>query len=282
MLNRILMPSGGQTTDEMLILKWNKQVGDTINKGDILFEIETDKAVLEVESFAEGKLLEISYPAGLTVKVGAVVALIGEEADVKKSANPDENKSMGISATVTNKTQPTELIIEQTVEVAKGKRILASPLAKSLAKIENIRLEDVALTVSNSIIKKADIYQYLKNEKDTKTHEILNATDEYNLLEVSSIRKTIARRMKESLSVAPHYVISVDVDMTATVALRNKLNANKQVVPAKISFNDIIMKVVAKAIERFPIINSTYNENQICVFKEVNIGLAVEYVYSDV
>jgi pyruvate dehydrogenase E2 component (dihydrolipoamide acetyltransferase) len=77
------------------------------------------------------------------------------------------------------------------------------------------------------------------------------------------------------LSVAPHYVISVDVDMTATVALRNKLNANKQVVPAKISFNDIIMKVVAKAIERFPIINSTYNENQIYVFKEVNIGLAV-------
>jgi len=275
MLNRILMPSGGQTTDEMLILKWNKQVGDIINKGDILFEIETDKAVLEVESFAEGKLLEISYPAGLTVKVGAVVALIGEEADVKKSVNPDDNKSMGISASVTNKTQPTELIIEQTVEVAKGKRILASPLAKSLAKIENIRLEDVAMTVSNSIIKKADIYQYLKNEKDTKTHEILNATDEYNLLEVSSIRKTIARRMKESLSVAPHYVISVDVDMTATVALRNKLNANKQVVPAKISFNDIIMKVVAKAIERFPIINSTYNENQICVFKEVNIGLAV-------
>jgi pyruvate dehydrogenase E2 component (dihydrolipoamide acetyltransferase) len=269
------MPSGGQTTDEMLILKWNKQVGDIINKGDILFEIETDKAVLEVESFAEGKLLEISYPAGLTVKVGAVVALIGEEADVKKSVNPDDNKSMGISASVTNKTQPTELIIEQTVEVAKGKRILASPLAKSLAKIENIRLEDVAMTVSNSIIKKADIYQYLKNEKDTKTHEILNATDEYNLLEVSSIRKTIARRMKESLSVAPHYVISVDVDMTATVALRNKLNANKQVVPAKISFNDIIMKVVAKAIERFPIINSTYNENQICVFKEVNIGLAV-------
>ena len=181
MLNRILMPSGGQTTDEMLILKWNKQVGDTINKGDILFEIETDKAVLEVESFAEGKLLEISYPAGLTVKVGAVVALIGEEADVKKSANPDENKSMGISATVTNKTQPTELIIEQTVEVAKGKRILASPLAKSLAKIENIRLEDVALTVSNSIIKKADIYQYLKNENKLIKHEIENIKRALNL-----------------------------------------------------------------------------------------------------
>ncbi len=275
MLNRILMPSGGQTTDEMIILKWNKQVGDTINKGDILFEIETDKAILEVESFAEGKLLEITYPAGLTVKVGVVVALIGEEADIIKSANPDENKSIGISTTVTNKIQPKELIIEQTIEVAKGKQILASPLAKSLAKIENIRLEDVAMTVSNSIIKKADIYQYLKNKKDTKIHEILNAADEYNLLEVSSIRKTIARRMKESLSLAPHYVISVDIDMTNTVAFRNKLNANKQAVPTKISFNDIIMKVVAKAIERFPIINSTYNENQICIFKEVNIGLAV-------
>ena len=275
MLNRILMPSGGQTTDEMIILKWNKQVGDTINKGDILFEIETDKAILEVESFAEGKLLEITYPAGLTVKVGVVVALIGEEADIIKSANPDENKSIDIYTTVTNKIQAKELIIEQTVEVAKGKQILASPLAKSLAKIENIRLEDVAMTVSNSIIKKADIYQYLKNKKDTKIHEILNTADEYNLLEVSSIRKTIARRMKESLSLAPHYVISVDIDMTNTVAFRNKLNANKQAVPTKISFNDIIMKVVAKAIERFPIINSTYNENQICIFKEVNIGLAV-------
>lgn len=275
MLNSILMPSGGQTTDEMIILKWNKQVGDTVNRGDILFEIETDKAILEVESFAEGKLLEINYPAGLTVKVGAVVALIGEAADIKPSANPDENKSIVTTATVMNKPQPTELIVEQTVEITKGKRILASPLAKSLAKIENIRLEDVAITVSNAIIKKADIYQYLKNKKGTKIPDNFNAADEFDSLEVSSIRKTIARRMKESLSVAPHYVISVDVDMTATVALRNKLNANKQVAPARISFNDIIMKVVAKAIERFPIINSTYTDSKICIFKEVNIGLAV-------
>lgn len=274
MLNSILMPSGGQTTDEMTILKWNKQVGDAVIKGDILFEIETDKAILEVESFAEGKLLEISYPAGLTVKVGAVVALIGEEADIKPSANPDENKSTA-SAMVIKKPQPTELIVEQAVEVTKGKRILASPLAKNLARIENIRLEDVAMTVPNAIIKKADIYQYLKNKKVTRPHETSNGNDEYNLLEVSSIRKTIARRMKESLSVAPHYFISVDVDMTATVALRNKFNTNKGVAPAKISFNDIIMKVVAKAIEKFPIINSTYNDTQICISKEVNIGLAV-------
>src|SRR5688500_8313262 len=102
MLNKILMPSGGQTTDEMTILKWNKQVGDAVNRGDILFEIETDKAILTVESFAEGKLLEIRFEEGASVRVGEVVALIGKEEDLKAigthSVPPEKDLSAPVKA----------------------------------------------------------------------------------------------------------------------------------------------------------------------------------------
>lgn len=302
MLSKILMPSGGQTTDEMLIQKWNKQIGDTVKRGDILFEIETDKAILTVESFAEGVLLEVRYPEGVMVKVGEVVALIGNPGDLedekqkekqeqkqKQGQKQEQKQGQGEKAEQKEMKEPVarKELIAETESPARfngSKKILASPLAKSLAKIEKIDLEKVSRFVSGNLIKKADISRYLqeqtkapvRKQTETETETERETESDHYFIDNTQIRKTIAKRMRESLSTAPHYVISVDVDMTAAIALRNKLNKNglsKQ--GLKVSFNDLLMKVVAKAVETSPLVNASFSENKLKVYRNVNIGLAV-------
>ena len=271
MLNKILMPSGGQTTDELVILQWEKKVGDFVRRGDILFEIETDKANLTVESFAEGTLLEIRYGEGAHVKVGETVAYIGETTD--KLPSKDKNEQA-----IPEKKQP----IQDSLTVIKDRdekkamltkedtKIYASPLAKSQARVENINLEDVANFVSKKLIKKDDIVKYLTHLRNGRDAD----TEDAYFVEVTSMRKTIARRMKESVSVSPHYSISVDIDMTEVVALRRKLNDSITRVQVKISYSDFIMKVVATAIAGHPFINATFQNDRIKVYKNVNFGLA--------
>ncbi|MFT3946140.1 MAG: dihydrolipoamide acetyltransferase family protein [Agriterribacter sp.] len=278
MLNKILMPSGGQTTDEMMILNWNKQVGDFVKRGDILFEIETDKAILTVESFAEGVLLDIKYPAGEMVKVGEVVALIGEKADVEKV---DQKDSMPNNIIAVPTVQQNEIVCKDIIEEKDISVISASPLARKIAAAENITLKDIFEKTQGKTIKKADVEQFLLQRKANSTgtsfadFEPTKVEDDYTVMNVLPIRKTIARRMAESLSVAPHYVISIEVDMSAAISLRERFNANIDKTDNKISYNDILMKVIAAAVRAFPLVNSSYSGDQIKVFKDVHIGLAV-------
>lgn len=270
------MPSGGQTTDEMTILKWNKKVGDPISRGDILFEIETDKAILTVESFAEGKLLEIRYAEGMMVKVGEVVALIGKDGDLQEenvSATVKDGKPVVENKKVGAEMDNISAMALPAASNGNAKKILASPLAKNLARLENIDLEDVSRFISGKLIKKADVNRFLEQRRSSSNNASPDVDHYY--IEIAPIRRTIARRMKESVLTAPHYVISVDVDMTATILLRNKLNNKKKPEEPKISFNDILMKVVARSIQFSPLINARFEEERVKVFKNVNIGLAV-------
>lgn len=261
------MPSGGQTTDELLILQWEKKVGDFIKRGDILFEIETDKANLTVESFAEGILLEITHGEGAQVKVGEVVAYIGDVEDklpaLSQSTLPEEGTRKE-GGQVYPDTKDTSTIRE-------ADKIYASPLAKSRARQESIPLEDVASFVSKKMIRKDDVARYLTHLGHSNRAD---SGDSY-FVELTLMRKAIAKRMKENISAAPHYVVSVDIDMTDVVLLRGKLNASLAGTQLKISYNDIIMKVAANAIGRHPLINSTYLENKIQVHRNVNFGLAI-------
>ena len=276
MSNKILMPSGGQTIDEMVILKWYKGVGEFVKRGDILFEIETDKAVLTVESYAEGTLLEIKYAENVMVKTGDVVAIIGDVNEKPETA-PENNRKAIIppkieKQPVISKNENNEIPPEKPQFRKEDKSVLASPLAKNLAKIENIKLEDVANYASKNLIKKDDVTNFIKNRRLSK---LPAAEDNVYFIETTSIRRTIARRMKESISVSPHYVISTDIDMTEIMMLRNKLNKNVNSEGCKISYNDIIMKVVSKAIESYPLINSSYEGDRIKMNKDVNFGLAI-------
>jgi pyruvate dehydrogenase E2 component (dihydrolipoamide acetyltransferase) len=275
MLNKILMPSGGQTTDEMLILKWNKQVGDAVKRGDILFEIETDKAILEVESFAEGILLDVKYPESVMVKVGEVVALIGNAGDLEAAEKKEEKKVQVNPEAPSVVTAPSATTPAARSNGSRNK-ILASPLAKSLARAENVDLKEVAAFSSGLMIKKADINRFLQSRRAAPAAAASMATDtDFEFVSNTNIRKTIARRMKESLSTAPHYIISMDVDMSAVIALRLRLNQHYTSGGIKLSYNDFLMRVVAIAIKDSPLVNSTYVENGIKLHRDVNIGLAV-------
>lgn len=274
MSSKILMPSGGQTTDEMVILKWYKNVGELVKRGDILFEIETDKAILTVESYAAGTLLEIRYPAGVMVKTGEVVACIGDASEKPVTGETKESNALPVlteKLSVENKPAITEAPPVNMKSRQDDNRILASPLAKSLARIENVRLEDVADFAAKKLIRKDDVNDFINGRIASKA---LPAEEDAYFIETTSMRRTIARRMKESISISPHYVISVNVDMTGIIMLRSKLNKNIHN-DIKISYNDIIMKVAAKAIESYPLINSTYEADRIKMHRNVNFGLAI-------
>ncbi len=268
------MPSGGQTTDEMQILRWNKNVGDHLEIGDILFEIETDKASLSVESFVAGTLLAIKYGEGEIVKTGEIVAYIGDEGENMPEEHEnqileqddriiDSEIYQDIKKEIKNESH--DLLTQKEDPV----RTTASPLAKNVAKIENVNIEDVVNYFSKNRIKKADVDNYIKIKQSVLVEE------EYYLHDSTSMRIIIAKRMKESVSVSPHYTVSIDVDMTEVVKLRKKLNEYLTDNTYTISYNDILMKIVSKAIETFPLINSCYNEEKIKIFKNVNFGLAV-------
>jgi len=268
MLHKILMPSGGQTTDELTLVKWNKTVGEMIRKGDILFEVETDKAILSVESFAEGKLLRTLHPEGALVKTGELVALIGNDEDLSGEEEVVEASSPGAEQTMPlpEKQTSSERRLQGNYD-----KIPASPLAKNFARIEKISLDDVGQFTSTRPIKRNDVQRYLAQRRQPMKHD---SSDEYELLALDAMRRTIAKRMKESVHTAPHYIVTVDVDMEATISLRDKINS-KQVNGAKISYNDIIMKAVAVAAIAAPMINARFDEDGIRLFKNVHIGLAV-------
>ncbi|MFA5818734.1 MAG: dihydrolipoamide acetyltransferase family protein [Bacteroidales bacterium] len=274
MLQKIIMPSGGQTTDEMLILRWNKNLGDLVKRGDVLFEIETDKASMSVESFAEGTLLAIKYKEGELVKTGEIVAYIGDTGEEipeepEKQIHKQEDKKIVPAVFLNNETDIKDKIQENSQQKKNLKIVYASPLAKNKARNKNIKIEDIANHFSKNLIKKADIDNYIIDKQSSVVE------GDYYLLDTTSMRRTIAKRMKESVSISPHYTVSVDVDMTEVVSLRKKLNEYLSDKGYKISYNDIFMKIAAKAIESFPLINSSYLEEKIKVFKDINFGLAV-------
>jgi pyruvate dehydrogenase E2 component (dihydrolipoamide acetyltransferase) len=274
MIQKIIMPSGGQTTDEMLIQKWNKNPGDPVKRGDILFEIETDKASMPVESYAEGILLAILYKEGDMVKTGEIVAYIGDPGDKipdepeKQTLKPGNRKAE--PPVLHNNKDLKPIIAESRRQPEDMNIICASPLARNKAKIENISLEDIANLYSKNLIKKADIDNYIREKHSS-------GAGNYYLIETTSMRRTIAKRMKDSVLTSPHYTVSVDVDMTEIVSLREKLNEYLKDSDIKITYNDLLMKIAVKAIEEFPLINSSYQGEEIKVFNDINFGLAVGF-----
>lgn len=271
----ITMPPGGQTTDESLIVKWHKQVGDKIERGDILFEIETDKATLEVESYCEGYLRAALYGEGEKASTGEIVAYIGkidEEIpgaaaakveDVAEAVEEDDDEYQPILKTEKKKKQEPKKT-ETPVPERKVTKPLASPRAKKAARDYELNLADIPS--ATGIIKEADVLKY-KKERD-------ESTAAYESVPLTGMRKVIARRMCESVYTAPHYNISVDIDMTECIRMRKQLNAYLED-GMKITFNDFIIKCAAKAIEKYPMINASFGEDEIRVYKDVNAGLAV-------
>lgn len=276
-LTKIIMPSSGQTTNESLLLKWHKKVGDEVKRGDVLFEIETDKATMEVESYGEGTLLAAYYNEGEYVTAGEIVAYTGEKGEklpenFKKAQSVEEDDEY---QPITIKKDNDGREADKEINVSNGKeflsdsgKILASPAARDLARKKNVSIEDVAKDSPKQVIKWEDVANYLKKAETA-------SCEEYYYIDTSTMRKVIARRMTESISTAPHFTVSMDIDMTEAVSLRQALNEYLKDSGIKVSFNDIIIKCASKAIEKYPLINSTFCGDRIKVYKNVNFGLAV-------
>ena len=267
MAQEIKMPASGQTAAESLILKWNVREGDEINRGDVLFEIETDKATMNVESFAKGTLLKIFFQEGEKVEAGKVVALIGRQGEAyEPQQQPDEK-----AAVDEDEYQPIlkKDAIGQAPQVGgitPDSVAMASPAAKILAKEKKIDIGALFARLGR-VVKRADVQNACSYEKSQADYEIIVP---------SAMRRTIARRMLESTMLSPQYTVSIKADMTNMIALRSQINSSLRDRGVKVSLNDLLVKCVCCACDTVPYINAQYiSEQEIRLYRNVNVGIAV-------
>ena len=266
----IRMPKMSDTMKEGVISSWLKKVGDQVKSGDILAEVETDKATMELESYDDGVLLHIGIKNGESVPVNGVIAIIGKkDEDIKEILKEEKTKE--------KETKEEETIkIPEIDDISKDNRLKASPLAKKIAKEKGINLTNIKGSGDGGRIVKKDI----KNDKEiinsrNSTNIILPKTigeESFDEVPISQMRKTISKRLSESKFSAPHFYITMKINMDNCIEGRKKINETSEV---KISFNDIIIKATAAALRKHPMVNSSYLENKIRTNHHIHIGVAV-------
>jgi len=298
MAELIKMPRLSDTMEEGTVATWFKKVGDKVQEGDILAEIETDKATMEFESFYEGTLLYIGIKENETAKVDAPLAIIGDEGEDIESIlsdsisdnKPEEKKSIespnsfqapgdNQKAEISGEKAESKVIKEKdessrSSEIIKSQRIFISPLAKKLANDKNIDISAIQGTGENGRIIKSDIENYKETVVQPQVQPTIASLDNQGYSEVnhSQMRKVIAKRLSESKFSAPHYYLNVELDMSETIVFRKQCNA---IPDTKISFNDIIIKACAVALRNNPSVNSQWFDDRIRYNNFVNIGVAV-------
>ena len=289
----ITMPRLSDTMEEGTVSSWLVNVGDTVQEGDILAEIETDKATMEFESFHEGTLLYIGIKVGETAKVDSLLAVIGDaDSDFKsavenfgseipqvKNENTESINDLTPESPESPETSETPEIVEtvETLSVNSNSRILASPLAKKIAKEKSIDLKNINGSGDNGRIIKEDVENYTAPKIVTAKPNIIKSepsieNESFEEIENSQMRKAIARRLKESKFSAPHYYLSVEFEMDNAIAFRKQYNSMPD---TKISFNDIIVKACAIALKQHPRVNSQWFEDKMRLNNHVHIGVAV-------
>ena len=297
----VTMPRLSDTMTDGTVATWLKKVGDKVSEGDILAEIETDKATMEFESFNSGTLLFIGIQEGETAPVDSLLAIIGPEGtDVsgisgnfsKEGSKSADIKSEGSKEEATEtkeeKTESTQTVSEN--NTASG-RIFASPLAKKIAEEKGINLNDVKGSGENGRIVKSDVEQFTPAKQDAKAEsspvsssaptqtqapapKMVVPAGEVVIEEVknSQMRKIIAKRLSESKFTAPHYYLKIEVAMDDAMQSRGVINSLPE---TKVSFNDLVIKASAMALKKHPKVNSQWKDEATIINHHVNIGVAV-------
>ena len=283
----IKMPRLSDTMEEGTVSSWLVNIGDEVKEGDILAEIETDKATMEFESFYEGTLLYIGIKEGQTALVDSLLAIIGDKNADFKSAIENFDKEDEIKVSINNDTLELEessknLATEIDDEIILNHRILASPLAKKIAKEKNIDLKSINGTGDNGRITKTDIenhvpilndpLQKVVTKKTPKVETFVEGNESFEEIENSQMRKAIARRLKDSKFSAPHYYLNVEFEMDNAITFRKQYNTLPD---TKISFNDLVVKACAMALKQHPRVNSQWFEDKMRLNHHVHVGVAV-------
>jgi pyruvate dehydrogenase E2 component (dihydrolipoamide acetyltransferase) len=284
----ITMPRLSDTMEEGTVAKWNKKVGDPVNEGDILAEIETDKATMEFESFYSGTLLYIGLEEGQSAAVDSVLAAIGNEgtdpesvkaaivSSTKEATNPEEVKVSTPAPVVEQKETPKPVPVAAqspaSTQIAHNGRLVASPLAKKLAEEKGISLQQVKGSGDGGRIIKRDIENFKGSAGGFAVSSEPIGVESITELANSSMRKAIAKRLSASKFSAPHYYLAIELDMDHAIAFRQQFNTLPDI---KISFNDIVLKAVALALKEHPQVNSQWFDDKIIQNHHVHLGVAV-------
>jgi pyruvate dehydrogenase E2 component (dihydrolipoamide acetyltransferase) len=280
----VLMPRLSDTMEAGVIASWNKKVGDTVKKGDVLAEIETDKATMELESYKNGTLLYIGAERGEKIPVNGLLCIVGEKGNVDVDAivaatkSGIQNAEAGIQKK--EKVAQKEEIQHQT---SNNGRVKASPLAKKIAKDKGVDLKTVHGSGDGGRIIKSDIDNYKEQPaaKVTGGVEILpwsqkqfdgKSEEGYTDIPNSQIRGVIAKRLAESKFSAPHFYLTMEINMDNAISARAQLN---EVSPVKISFNDLVVKATALALRQHPAVNASWLGDKIRRWSHIHIGIAV-------
>ena len=279
MASAIRMPKLSDTMTEGNLVKWYKKVGEKVEKGDVLADVETDKATQEIESFSAGTLLHIGIESG-PVPVNGLIAVIGKEGEdisallgggaAQVAAKPAPAVAAAASTAVA---APSVAVVE--VSTGENGRVKASPLAKSMAHEAGVDISKVQGSGDNGRIVRKDVEAFLSTkpaEKPAPAAQIPVAAGGFEDFPVSQMRSVIARRLSESLFTAPHFFLTVEIGMDKAMETRSKLN---EMAPVKISFNDIVVKAVAVSLKQHPNVNSSWLGDRIRRYNYVNIGVAV-------
>lgn len=287
------MPRMSDTMEEGNILVWHKKVGDDIKVGDVLAEVETDKATMDLESFYDGNLLFIGVEKG-TIAVNAILAVIGKKGEDYKAALESaggKSESSSSNSSPNTSSVSTITVPEIATEIPKEEgHIKASPLAKAIAKEGGIDLKSLTGTGDQGRIVKRDIEIAIQSKGSQPATTVppspakptvapaqntvisSGTASTYEDKPLSQMRKTIARRLSESMFTAPHFYVTMAIDMTKAVSARAAMNA---VAPSKLSFNDLVVKACAMALRKHPVVNSSWAGDAIRQNNQIHIGVAV-------
>ncbi len=290
----VLMPRLSDTMEVGVIAGWHKKVGDTVKKGEVLAEIETDKATMELESYKNGTLLHIGAAQGEKIPVNGLLCIIGEKGKVNVEAIVAASKGEQVAAPIAaSQLQKVEnvasigqatTISTQSINESNG-RVKASPLAKKIAAEKGIDIKEINGSGDGGRIIKADIDNYKSQPAVSNTQSTSPATsatasvptfnsgeEGYTDIPNSQMRNIIAKRLGESKFTAPHFYLKMEINMDNAMAARVQLN---EVSPVKISFNDMVVKAVALALRQHPAVNASWMGDKIRRYNHVHIGIAV-------
>jgi pyruvate dehydrogenase E2 component (dihydrolipoamide acetyltransferase) len=290
----ITMPRLSDTMTEGTVASWLKNIGDTVEEGDILAEIETDKATMEFESFYEGTLLHIGIQEGESAPVDSLLAIIGKAgtdvtalvANYSSENTASEKKEETAKATPSGNTPVVEKVSIETPEVSSNGRVLASPLAKKIAKDKGIRLAEIKGSGENGRIIKKDVENYTPPVAKTETATVESTStptttvtnfaiageERTEEIKNSQMRKAIAKALGNSKFSAPHFYLNIEIDMDNAIASRKTINA---IPDTKVSFNDMVVKACAMALQKHPQVNTSWTDNTTKYHSHIHVGVAV-------
>lgn len=281
---KILMPALSPTMEEGNLAKWHKKEGDKINPGEVIAEIETDKATMEVEAVDEGRMGKIIVPAGTeNVKVNSLIAILLEEGEEESALDDfkfeerDHKKETDVKTSLDTEVHiikeiPTPKSLED-----KNVRIFASPLARKIAELEGVDLANIKGSGPHGRIIKSDVIANIsKSEIKTTSHSIARDQTEYKIIPNNNIRKIIAKRLQESKQTIPHFYLSIECNIDKLLEVREDVNLTlSEDKTRKVSVNDFIILAVAKALQEVPEANASWELAGIKYYNNIDVSVAV-------